>query len=117
MANGLDTIRVGIVGLGANTRLRHVPGLRACRQVEIIGVCNRSLEVLLVGKRGDELLQAVEIPVEMKSDWRVEAEFINAIRGTERIQFTDFASGLRYMQFTQAVAESLMSNAFVTMSK
>jgi len=40
----MSTIRVGIVGLGANTRLRHVPGLRACRDVEIIGVCNRSEE-------------------------------------------------------------------------
>ena len=38
----MSTIRVGIVGLGANTRLRHVPGLRACRDVEITGVCNRS---------------------------------------------------------------------------
>lgn len=25
----LNTIRVGSIGLGANTRLRHVPGLRA----------------------------------------------------------------------------------------
>ncbi len=40
----MDTIRVGIVGLGANTRLRHVPGLRGCRGVEITGVCNRSAE-------------------------------------------------------------------------
>ncbi len=38
----MSTIRVGIVGLGENTRLRHVPGLRSCRDVEIIGVCNRS---------------------------------------------------------------------------
>ncbi len=38
----MNTIRVGIVGLGANTRLRHVPGLRACPDVEITGVCNRS---------------------------------------------------------------------------
>lgn len=38
----MSKIRVGIVGLGANTRLRHVPGLRACRDVEITGVCNRS---------------------------------------------------------------------------
>lgn len=34
-------LRVGIVGLGANTRLRHVPGLRACQAVEILGVVNR----------------------------------------------------------------------------
>lgn len=38
----MDSIRIGIVGLGANTRLRHVPGLRACERVEIVGVCNRS---------------------------------------------------------------------------
>ena len=37
----MSTIRVGIVGLGANTRLRHVPGLRACADVEIVSVCNR----------------------------------------------------------------------------
>ena len=36
-----DRIRVGIIGLGANTRLRHVPGLRACDGVEIVAVCNR----------------------------------------------------------------------------
>src|SRR5262245_35911133 len=37
-------LRIGIVGLGANTRLRHVPGLRACPQVEIVAVSNRRPE-------------------------------------------------------------------------
>ena len=40
----MNRIRVGIVGLGANTRLRHVPGLRECEDVEITGVCNRRPE-------------------------------------------------------------------------
>jgi predicted dehydrogenase len=40
----VDTIRIGIVGLGGNTRLRHVPGLRACAGVKVVGVCNRSPE-------------------------------------------------------------------------
>ena len=39
-----DCIRVGIIGLGANTRLRHVPGLRACANVEIVAVSNRRTE-------------------------------------------------------------------------
>src|SRR6185436_7075423 len=39
-----NTIRIGIVGLGANTRLRHVPGLRACKDVEVVAVCNRRPE-------------------------------------------------------------------------
>jgi predicted dehydrogenase len=40
----METIRVGIVGLGANTRSRHLPGLRACEAVQVTGVCNRSAE-------------------------------------------------------------------------
>ena len=40
----MSTIRVGIVGLGANSKLRHVPGLLECDDVEITGVCNSSPE-------------------------------------------------------------------------
>ena len=39
-----DTIRVGIIGAGANTRDRHIPGLQAIEGVEIVAVCNRSQE-------------------------------------------------------------------------
>jgi predicted dehydrogenase len=35
------TLRVGLIGAGANTRLRHIPGLRALPGVEIVAVCNR----------------------------------------------------------------------------
>src|SRR5205814_10160549 len=38
------TIRVGLVGAGANTRARHIPGLRALPDVEIAAVCNRRPE-------------------------------------------------------------------------
>ena len=37
-----DSIRVGIIGAGANTRDRHIPGLQAIDGVEIVAVCNRS---------------------------------------------------------------------------
>jgi predicted dehydrogenase len=37
-------LRVGLVGAGANTRLRHVPGLRALSGVEVVAVCNRRRE-------------------------------------------------------------------------
>src|SRR3954470_4534503 len=39
-----DTLRVGIIGAGANTRLKHIPGLRTQNSVEIVGVANRSEE-------------------------------------------------------------------------
>ena len=38
------TIRVGIVGAGANTRLRHIPCLRAQPGVELVAVASRSPE-------------------------------------------------------------------------
>ena len=41
------------------------------------------------------------------AEWRVEDEFIGAIRGDERIRLTDFETGVRYMAFTEAVNRSL----------
>ena len=38
------TLRIGIIGAGANTREKHVPGLRALPDVEIVGVVNRRPE-------------------------------------------------------------------------
>ena len=38
-----DTIRVGFIGAGANTRLHHIPKLQAIEGVEAVAVCNRSM--------------------------------------------------------------------------
>src|SRR5438067_12461387 len=35
-------LRVGLIGAGGNTKLRHIPGLRALPGVEIVAVCNRT---------------------------------------------------------------------------
>src|SRR5258708_18975897 len=37
-------LRVGLIGAGANTRLRHAPGLRAVPGVELAAVCSRRPE-------------------------------------------------------------------------
>ena len=42
MENGL--IRIGLIGAGANTRLRHIPGFREQSGVAIVAVANRSRE-------------------------------------------------------------------------
>ena len=39
-----DTIRVGLIGAGANTKLQHIPGFQAIDGVEIVSVANRSRE-------------------------------------------------------------------------
>jgi len=67
-------------------------------------------ERLSIGKAGDMQLLEAEIPPEQLGGWRVEAEFIGAIRGEEEINFTNFATGLKYMEFTEAVHLSSSTN-------
>ncbi len=37
-----DSIRVGIIGAGGNTKLKHIPGLQAIEGVSVDVICNRS---------------------------------------------------------------------------
>ena len=70
---------------------------------------------LFAGKRGDENLSPVAIDPAKKGGWRVEEEFINAIRGNEPITHTDFVTGCKYMEWTDAVTMSLRQNRAVTL--
>jgi predicted dehydrogenase len=58
------------------------------------------------GRRGDGALAEIVIPAERRVGWRVEEEFVNAIRGLEKVSRTGFEDGVRYMEFTDAVARS-----------
>ena len=40
-----QSIRVGVIGAGANTTSRHIPGLQAIEGVEVVSVCNRSRDM------------------------------------------------------------------------
>ena len=72
-----------------------------------------STNQLFVGKRGDASLKNMSIPSNLEGGWRVEEEFINAIRGEEKVSHTSFEDGFKYMQFTQAVTQSARSGASV----
>lgn len=61
---------------------------------------------LLGGRKEDSKLHEIEVPDEQAGSWRVEADFIDAIRGHQPIELTDFATGVRYMQFTEAVSRA-----------
>ena len=61
---------------------------------------------LFGGRRGDDTLAEIEVPVEQQQSWRVEEEFVSAIRGLEPVRLTTFEDGLAYMEFTEAVALS-----------
>ncbi len=57
--------------------------------------------------------EPVEIPAGERGAWRVEEAFISAIRGTETVTLNDFATGVAYMAFTDAVHASAMAGARV----
>src|SRR5213593_302137 len=58
------------------------------------------------GRRGEKELREIPIPAERRIGWRVEEEFVNAIRGLEKVSRTTFEDGVRYMEFTEAVWRS-----------
>ncbi|MFN8559369.1 MAG: Gfo/Idh/MocA family oxidoreductase [Dehalococcoidia bacterium] len=57
-------------------------------------------------RRGATALEPIAIPPDKHYEWRVEEEFVSAIRGTEKITRTTFEDGVRYMDFTEAVTVS-----------
>jgi predicted dehydrogenase len=60
---------------------------------------------LWLAKRG-EAEKLVEIAPEKRGAWRVEADFIDSIRDGKPVRLTNFETGVKYMQFTEAVWES-----------
>ena len=65
---------------------------------------------LSIAKNPGEALQEVSIPAGQAGQWRVEEEFINTIRGLEKIEYTTFTTGVEYMKFIQAVNDSFNNN-------
>jgi predicted dehydrogenase len=51
-------------------------------------------------------LQEISIPPAQVRNWQVEADFVAGIREDRPIELTDFATGVRYMEFTDAVLRS-----------
>jgi predicted dehydrogenase len=70
---------------------------------------------VLTGLRRTEMagqakeLKPIEIRPEKRGGWRVEADFVDSIRSGAPVRFTDFPSGVSYMEFTEAVARSAES--------
>jgi predicted dehydrogenase len=67
------------------------------------------------GKRGDVALSEIPINPSEAGAWRVEEEFINAIRGLETIRLTTFEDGVKYMDFTEAVARSIQRREWISL--
>jgi predicted dehydrogenase len=101
-------------GAVANLRFSSVTALAPPSELWIFGTDGTlRLEVeakrVSGGRRGDRELREIPIPAERRIGWRVEEEFVNALRGREKITRTTFEDGVRYMEFTEAVARSAAS--------
>jgi predicted dehydrogenase len=59
----------------------------------------------VAGSKREELTE-IPIPAEKAGGWRVEADFVESIRAGKPVRLTDFATGVAYMEFTEAVAVS-----------
>jgi predicted dehydrogenase len=59
----------------------------------------------------------LEVPAEMAGGWRVEADFIDSIRSGTPVRFTDFVTGVNYMEFTEAVARSAREGVAVNVPR
>src|SRR5438132_703028 len=73
----------GVTRFGPGTQI-HLYGSEGTLKYEI-----SPRDRLLVARRGDEELREIPVPPEKEYAWRVEAEFIGAIRGQEQVEFTD----------------------------
>jgi predicted dehydrogenase len=95
----------------AHLRFSGVTGLAPAADLWIFGSegtvrLEPEVKRLTAGRRGDKALKEVAVPAERRVGWRVEEEFVNAIRGRETIARTTFEDGVRYMEFTDAVTRS-----------
>lgn len=62
---------------------------------------------LFGGQRNDSGLEEIAIRAEDQGGWRVEEEFVSAIRGQEPVTHTTFEDGVKYMEFTEAALRSI----------
>ncbi|HLZ73077.1 MAG TPA: Gfo/Idh/MocA family oxidoreductase [Dehalococcoidia bacterium] len=76
---------------------------------------DQATRTLFGGRRGDKELTPIEVPAEQQGTWRVEEDFVAAVRGEQPVRLTSFEDGVRYMEFSEAVARSAASGQSVSL--
>jgi predicted dehydrogenase len=98
----------GVTRFGPGAQI-HLYGSDGTLKIELM-----PQERILGARRGERELREIAVPPEKLGGWRVEADFIDSIRQGKPVEFTSFPAGLRYMEFTEAVARSAATGAAVT---
>ncbi len=114
----VDVIGEMVCGAQLHMQISTVAGLAGAPHATLYGsrgTLRFTQNRLYGGQPGDSDLREIEIPTELQGGWRVEEEFVNAMRGKETITHTAFADGVKYMDFTDAVQQSLAIGAAVVL--
>jgi predicted dehydrogenase len=101
-------------------------GVNACApsdRVEIYGdhgtlTYDFATDLIRAGKHGGQELHDVDLTPELQSEWRVEEDFLAAVKSNGRIRpHPSFEDGVRYMRVVQAVADSRARNGWVDIKR
>lgn len=106
----LEVVAEMVCGAIAHFQISAVTGLAGAPEAWLFGsegTLRFADDQLSGGRRDDAQLYPIPIPAEEEGHWRVEEEFVNAIRGKEKIKLTTFEDGVKYMEFTEAAIRSM----------
>src|SRR5947208_12036137 len=75
-------------------------------------------DIVQAGKVSDKALRVVDLTPELESEWRVEEDFLAAVKSKGRIRpHPRFEDDVRYMRVVQAVADSRARNEWVAIKR
>ena len=114
----VDVVADMACGAQLHMQVSGVTGLAGAPEAFLFGsegTLRVAADTLYGGKRGDDDMQEIPIPAEEAGGWRVEEEFINAIRGQEKVTHTTPLSGVKYMEFTEAVTRSMQTGLAIAL--
>ena len=112
----LDVVARMACGAQAHFRSTRIAGLTGPSHAVLYGseaTLRFETGRLYGGRRADQELSEIAIPAHEADQWRVEEEFIEAIRKEQPVRLTTFEDGVRYMEFTEAVTRSLQTGQTV----
>jgi predicted dehydrogenase len=110
----VDIIAAMACGAQAHLQFSSVTGLGGPTEAWLFGsegTLHFSGGKLMGGRRSATALAPIDIPPHEVGGWRVEEEFVDAIRGVAPVTHTTFDTGVKYMEFTEAVGRSIATGA------
>lgn len=114
--NHIDVTADMECGAQLHVQVSNVSGLAGTDEVFLFGsegTLRIADDTLYGGQKDDSELSEVVLSPDEIGAWRVEEEFVSAIRGQELITHTNFEDGVKYMEFTEAVNISMETGTAV----